>query len=368
MSNIQNLTDESYIKLSLEIAKKGTGKVSPNPLVGCVIIKNDRIIGAGFHEHFGGNHAEINAIENATEEIEGSTLYVNLEPCSHFGKTPPCVDKIIEKKIKRVVIGTMDMNPLVSGQGIKKLKSAGIDVKVGVLENECILMNKFFFKFITQKLPYVTLKAAQTIDGKIADNLGKSKWISCTASRRYVHKLRAKYDAVMVGIGTVKKDDPSLTVRLTEGRNPKRIVIDTKLNLKLSQSLFLNNHDHNLIIVTSKESLKNGSKIKKLLAHDAKIIFVKETSSNKINLKLTLRQLAKINISSILVEGGNEIFSSFVKQKLFDDMLVFITPKIIGSGLSVVSNLGINGIKQSLKVKIASAEKIGDDVLLKITK
>ena len=368
LNSIRSLTDESYIKLSLEIAKKGTGNVSPNPLVGCVLIKDDRIIGAGFHERFGGNHAEINAFENASEDIDGSTLYVNLEPCSHFGKTPPCVDKIIEKKVKRVVIGTMDMNPLVSGQGIKKLKLAGIDVKVGVLENECISMNKFFFKYITQKLPYVTLKAAQTLDGKIADDSGRSKWISCTASRRYVHKLRAKYDAVMVGIGTVKKDDPSLTVRLTEGRNPKRIVIDTRLDLKLSQSLFLNNHDHNIIVVTSKESKKKVGKIKKLLAHGAQIIYVKESSSNKINLKVALQELAKINITSILVEGGSEIFTSFVKQKLFDDILVFITPKIIGSGLSVVNNLGINGIKQSLKVKIASAEKIGDDVLLELTK
>ena len=216
------MTDESYIKLAIEIAKKGRGNVSPNPLVGCIIVKDERIIGAGYHEKYGENHAEINAINSAKESIEGSTLFVNLEPCSHQGLTPPCVDKIIENKIKRVVIGTLDMNPLVCGNGIKKLKAAGIDVKAGILENECTALNKFFFKHITKKIPYVTLKIAQTLDGKIADRKGDSKWISSLLSRRYVHELRSKYDAVLIGLGTVLKDNPSLTVRLTEGRNPRK--------------------------------------------------------------------------------------------------------------------------------------------------
>ncbi len=194
------MSDESYIKLAIEIAKKGIGSVSPNPLVGCVIVKNDKIISAGYHEKFGENHAEINAIEKAKESIEGATLYTNLEPCSHQGKTPPCVDKIIEKKIKKVVVGTNDMNPLVSGNGIRKLKSAGIDVKVGIMENECIELNRFFFKYITEKIPYITLKAAQTLDGRIADKSGDSKWISSIESRKYVHQLRACYDAVLVGL------------------------------------------------------------------------------------------------------------------------------------------------------------------------
>ncbi len=191
------MTDESYIRLAIEIAKKGAGRVSPNPLVGAVVVKNERILGAGFHEKFGGKHAEINAIEKAKESIEGATLFVNLEPCSHYGKTPPCVDRIISEKIKRVVIGTLDMNPLTSGIGVKKLKSAGIDVKVGILENECIGLNKFFFKYITKKLPYVSLKSAQTIDGRIADKSGESAWISSLQSRKYVHSLRAQYDAVL---------------------------------------------------------------------------------------------------------------------------------------------------------------------------
>ena len=250
------MTDESYIKLAIELAKKGIGKVSPNPLVGCVIIKDERIIGAGYHEKFGGNHAEINAINSARENLEGAALYINLEPCSHQGKTPPCVDKIIEKKIKRVVVGTLDMNPMISGAGVKKLKAAGIEVKVGLLEKECVELNKFFFKYITKKIPYVTLKVAQTIDGKIADTAGNSKWISSMVSRRRVHSLRTKYDAVLVGAGTVVSDDPSLTVRLTEGRNPKRIILDSNLDLTSEYKIIRNNPDKNLIVVTSKKSIK----------------------------------------------------------------------------------------------------------------
>jgi len=362
------LTDESYIQLAIEIAKKGTGGVSPNPLVGCVIVKNNRIIGAGYHEKFGSNHAEINAINGAKEDVEGSTLYINLEPCSHQGKTPPCVDKIIQKKIKKVVIGTLDMNPLVSGAGVKKLKAAGIEVKAGVLEKECVQLNKFFFKYITKKIPYVTLKAAQTIDGRIADKNGDSKWISSLNSRKYVHTLRSKYDAVLIGSGTVIKDNPNLTVRLTEGRNPRRIVFDTNLKLKTSQRLYTNNGDKKLIVVTSKNSVDKKGKIKKLLSSGTQIIYVKENGSGRLNLKSALRELYKIQISSILVEGGNEIFTSFIKENLFDEIQLFITPKILGCGLPLIGSIGIKNIKRAMKVKLVNTEKIGDDLLLELIK
>jgi diaminohydroxyphosphoribosylaminopyrimidine deaminase/5-amino-6-(5-phosphoribosylamino)uracil reductase len=258
------LTDESYIKLTLELARKGRGNVSPNPMVGAVLVKDDKIIGAGYHEYFGGNHAEVNAISNSRTQLDGATLYVNLEPCSHFGKTPPCVDTIIQNKISRVVIGTLDMNPVVSGNGIRRLKEAGIDVRVGVLENECVSLNKFFFKHITQQLPYVTLKAAQTLDGKIADPKGDSKWITSLNARRYVHSLRSQYDAVLVGASTIRKDDPSLTVRFIEGRNPKRIVLDSGLRLSLNYSIFNNNMDSNLIVVASRKSASKVRKIEKM--------------------------------------------------------------------------------------------------------
>jgi diaminohydroxyphosphoribosylaminopyrimidine deaminase/5-amino-6-(5-phosphoribosylamino)uracil reductase len=362
------LTDESYIQLAIEIAKKGMGNVSPNPLVGCVIVKNERIIGAGYHEKFGENHAEINAINSASENIDGSTLFVNLEPCSHRGKTPPCVDKIIEKKIKRVVIGTLDMNPLVYGKSIKKLKGAGIDVKVGVLEKECIKLNKFFFKYISKKIPYVTLKAAQTLDGKIADYNGYSKWVSSVDSRRYVHSLRSKYDAVLVGAGTVAKDDPNLTVRLVEGRNPMRIVLDTNLKLKSDHKLFRNNGDKNLIIITSEKSVEKKNKIKKLYSTGVKVILVKVDENGGLDLKSALRELGKLNIASILVEGGNKIFTSFIKSNLYDDILLFLTPKILGNGVPTIGNLGIYDIRKAVKVKVKTVDTIGDDILVELVK
>lgn len=362
------MTDESYIKLTLELAKKGRGFVSPNPLVGCIIIKEDRIIGAGFHKEYGGKHAEINAIDSAKVNVEGSTLYVNLEPCSHQGNTPPCVDKIIEKKIKKVIIGTMDMNPLVSGNGIRKLKKAGIDVKVGVLENECLILNKFFFKFITKKTPYVTLKVAQTLDGKIADGDGGSKWITSLPSRRYVHSLRSHYDAVLIGSGTLIKDDPSLTVRLTEGRNPLRLILDTNLNLKTSHKIFTNNADKKLTLITSKANINRKRKLSRLEKLGVNVIFAKKEGPNRLNLKSVLRELGKRNISSILVEGGGSVFTSFIQQNLFDNILVFLSPKILGQGIPAIGDIGITNIKRAQKIKIDRFEKIGEDLLVDLTK
>jgi diaminohydroxyphosphoribosylaminopyrimidine deaminase/5-amino-6-(5-phosphoribosylamino)uracil reductase len=361
------LTDESYIQLALEIAKKGIGEVSPNPLVGCILVKDNRIIGAGYHEKFGANHAEVNAIENAKEPVDGSTLFINLEPCSHFGKTPPCVEKIIEKKIKKVVIGTLDMNPLVSGNGVKKLKSAGIDVKVGVLEKECIDLNKFFFKYITHKIPYITLKAAQTLDGKIADIKGGSQWISSVESRKFVHHLRANYDAVMVGAGTVEKDNPSLTVRLTDGRNPRRIILDNALSLNIEKRLFAKNNDHKTILVTSRNN-ENKRKVKNLQDLGVKVLFARTDKAGNLNLKNVLRELAKNQIASVLVEGGSRVFSSFTKSRLYDDIYLFISPKLIGCGIPLIENIGIKSIKKTLKVKIKNYEMKGDDLMLKLEK
>ena len=361
------MTDESYIQLALEIAKKGIGEVSPNPLVGCILVKDDRIIGAGYHEKFGENHAEVNAIENAKESLDGSTLFINLEPCSHFGKTPPCVDKIIDVKIKKVVIGTLDMNPLVSGNGVKKLKSAGIDVKVGILEKECIDLNKFFFKYITENIPYISLKAAQTLDGKIADIKGGSRWISSMQSRRFVHQLRANYDAVLVGAGTVNQDNPSLTVRLTDGRNPRRIILDSGLVLNIDRRLFTRNNDHKTILVTSR-NIEKKQKVKKLESLGVKVLYARQDKNGNLNLKSVLKELAENQIASILVEGGSRVFSSFIKSGLYDDMYLFISPKIIGNGIPVVENIGVKNIKGTLKVKIKNYELKGDDLMLKLEK
>ena len=362
------MADESYIQLTIEIAKKGEGKVSPNPLVGCVITKDNRIIGAGYHQKFGEEHAEINAINSATESLEGSTLYVNLEPCSHHGKTPPCVDKIIEKKIKRVVIGTLDVNPLVSGNGVRKLKKAGVDVKVGVLEKECLELNKFFFKNITKKIPYVTIKAAQTLDGMIADQNNFSRWISSDSSRKYVHSLRSKYDAVLIGSETAKIDDPKMTVRMVEGRNPFRIVLDSELKLDPDLKLFKNNNDKKTILVTAANNQSKKNKIEKFKKRGVEVIFVNKNKNSRIDLLSLLKKLSNKGIASILVEGGGKTFSSFAKLDLFDDILLFISPKILGDGIKTFSELNYKNLKQSMKLKIVKSDIVGDDILVKLTR
>lgn len=362
------MADESYIQLSIEIAKKGEGSVSPNPLVGCVIIKDSKIIGAGYHQKFGEDHAEINAINSSTESLEGSTLYVNLEPCSHHGKTPPCVDRIIKEKIKRVVIGTLDLNPLVSGNGIKVLKKAGIDVKVGVLEKECVELNKFFFKFITDKLPYVTLKAAQTLDGMIADKNNYSEWISSSESRKYVHWLRAKYDAVLIGSETARIDNPKLTVRMTEGRNPYRVVLDSNLKLKNELNLFKNNSDNKTIVITSDKNKSKLKKIKQLEKLGVKVLYAKSDSLGRLQLKSVLKELAKLQLISVLVEGGSKIYSSFIKKNLYDDVNLFVSPKILGGGLNTFSEMKGNKLRDASKLNINHVQKIGDDLLIELVK
>jgi diaminohydroxyphosphoribosylaminopyrimidine deaminase / 5-amino-6-(5-phosphoribosylamino)uracil reductase len=260
------------------------------------------------------------------------------------------------------------MNPLTSGKGVKKLKAAGIEVKVGILEKECTSLNKIFFKYIIKKIPYISIKAAQTLDGKIADLKWRIKWISSASSRKYVHQLRSKYDAVLVGAGTVKKDNPSLTVRLVEGRNPRRIILDTHLTLKTSYRIFSKNIDKNLIIITSVSSLSKNRKINKLRQLGAQIIFTKENESGKIDLKKAMEELAKIQISSVLVEGGSEVITSFLEQKLYDDVLVFISPKILGEGKPAIGSLGIKSIHKALQLNIEKFEKIGDDLLLELKK
>lgn len=362
------MADESYIQLTIEIAKKGEGSVSPNPLVGCVITKNNRIIGAGYHQKFGEEHAEINAINSTSETLEDSTLYVNLEPCSHHGKTPPCVERIIKEKIKRVVIGTLDINPLVSGNGVKALKKAGIDVKVGVLEKECIELNKFFFKYISEKLPYVTLKAAQTLDGMIADKNNHSEWISCGEARKHVHWLRARYDAVLIGSETARLDNPKLTVRMVEGRNPFRVVLDSNLKLKSELNLFKNNSDNKTIVVTSEKNKSRLKKIDQLEKLGVKVLFIKSDTHGRIQLKSVLKELSKQHITSVFVEGGSKIYSSFVKQNLFDDIYLFVSPKILGCGLNTFSEFKSNKLGDAAKLNIRRTQKIGDDLLIELVK
>lgn len=362
MSRKQQIPDEFYMKRCIELAKKGSGYVSPNPMVGCVIVKNGKIISEGYHRKFGQFHAERIAINSAHSKgikLKGSTLYVNLEPCTHYGKTPPCVNIIIEHKINRVVIGAIDPNPIISGKGIAILKKNNLDVTTGVLENECKELNRFFLKYIKTGLPYVTLKAAQTLDGKIADINNKSKWISSIASRKLVHKWRSEYDAVLIGRRTLECDNPSLTARLVKGRNPFRIVIDKDLKSDTNFNLFSDKFTDKTIIITSEEP---DIHLKKLLDKRWIKVIKAKTKDGKIVLRDALRKLAKIGIASIMVEGGAYTFSEFINQRAADQLAIFTAPILMGPGVETFKNIE----KKFVHIIKVNCEKIGSDTLMNI--
>ncbi len=360
------MTDESVIRYCVELAEQGAGFVSPNPLVGCVIMKKGKTIAAGFHKVFGGSHAEVDAFNNAEESVEGATLYVNLEPCSHTGKTPPCVDAIIANKIKMVVIGMQDPNPLVAGKGIAKLRAAGIEVKVGIIEDECKYLNRFFIKHITAGLPFISLKIAQTIDGKIATRSSDSKWITSEESRTIVHQTRSKYDAVLVGKNTALIDNPGLDVRMVKGRNPSRIVLDSSLSLPLKLNIFKFNHSKKTFIITTENAIEANLLKVKLLKKTGIVLIAAPVSrkTGRIDLKAALKLIAKQGICSVLVEGGSAVFTNFIKQKLADEIIIFISPKILGSGIPAFDSLNINKISQAQQWQIHSLEQSGTDIMV----
>ena len=351
------VTDKKYIEQCFNIAYKGKGRVSSNPLVGAILVKNGKIIGQGYHKKFGAEHAEVNAIKNATQNVADATLYCNLEPCCHTNKkTPPCVPLIIQKKIKRVVISNLDPNDEVDGKGVEQLREAGIEVISGILEDEGKELNKFYFKYVTKNLPYVTLKVAQSIDGKISEAKNKQTWLTGKESIKYVHKLRSEYDAVLVGANTVKVDNPLLTVRDVKGRNPIRIVIDGKLRIPLNSNILNNNDPDKTWIFTSNNS--NQRKLKQLANKGAKVFSVKTAANGRINLKSVLKVIAKNRINSVLVEGGQKIFSQFLSQNLFDEIIVLQSPKILGKGIN-----GFN-MKRLKKIQLLKMDKLGKDIRL----
>ena len=360
--------DESYIQIALELAKKGKGFVSPKPLVGALLVKNNKIIGAAYRSSPTDENTELIALKNAKEPVQDSVLYTNLEPCVFCEDDLDCIDFIINSKIKKVVIGTVNPHREFGGTAVKKLKKAGIEVKTGVLEKDCCELNKFYFKYSVNPIPYVTLKMASTIDGMIADSSYNSKWITSVESRSLVHELRSEYDAVLVGIKTVKIDNPQLTVRLVEGRNPKRIILDSKLNIDTNLSLVKSNGDKNLIVLTSKKNKSKKRKLEKLYEKGIEVIFVSEDKNGRLSLKKILKKLGKRNINSLLVEGGRKVFSSFIKEKLEDEILIFMGPKILGRGISLTSDLGINSLPKALKYTIKDIDKIGEDALLKLVR
>ncbi|MEG2353900.1 MAG: bifunctional diaminohydroxyphosphoribosylaminopyrimidine deaminase/5-amino-6-(5-phosphoribosylamino)uracil reductase RibD [Clostridium sp.] len=355
--------DKKYMKLALELAKKGCGSVSPNPLVGAVIVKDNRIIGEGYHEIYGGNHAEVNAFTNSSESVDGATIYVTLEPCSHYGKTPPCVDKIIEKNISKVVIGTLDPNPIVSGCGMKKLRDAGINVEVGVLEEECIRINEIFMKYIVKKTPFVVMKIAMSLDGKIATSSGESKWISGEDSRRRVHELRGELSAIMVGVNTIIKDDAELTSRIEGSKNPIRIVVDSTLRIPIESRIIKSINKSRLIIATTNKA--TVERINILEEKGAEVLILKD-KNGRVDLQELMINLGELQIDSILLEGGSILNYSALESSIVDKVQIYIAPKIIGGeqAKTPVSGEGVTLLKDAFKVRDLKTRFIGEDIFI----
>ncbi|WP_457600594.1 bifunctional diaminohydroxyphosphoribosylaminopyrimidine deaminase/5-amino-6-(5-phosphoribosylamino)uracil reductase RibD, partial [Hydrogenivirga sp.] len=321
------MSDRGFMSLALSLAKRRKGLTHPNPTVGCVVVKNGSVVGSGYHEGAGYPHAEVVALEQAGESARGATLYVTLEPCTHFGRTPPCTDAILRAGVRRVVVATLDPNPLVSGKGVQKLRDAGMSVEVGVLEEEARELNEDFFTYITEKRPYVTLKLAQTIDGKIATPSGDSKWITSLASRRFAHRLRAEAGAVLVGINTVLRDDPSLTVRhIPFPKQPLRVVIDPELEIPLGSKIVSDGEAQTLVVFSRRDPAKEGE----LMERGVQLL-----QMDSIELRELLEELARREIVHILVEGGAYTVGEFLKEGLWDRLVVFQAPRLLGDGITL---------------------------------
>lgn len=356
------MLDEDYMKRALQLARKGLGKTSPNPMVGAIIVKDNQIIGKGYHHYYGGRHAEINAIQNARENADRATLYVTLEPCCYHGKTPPCVDAIIHNNIRRVVIGTLDPNPLVNGKSVEILKQQGIEIRVGVLEEECRYLNEAHFKHMSTGIPLVTLKFAQTLDGRIATVTGKSRWISSEKFQRMVHKLRAINDAIMVGIDTVLADDPQLTVRLVKGRNPTRVILDSRLRISADARVVGSQEVAPTIIATTTRA--DEKKLSSLREIGLEVLVIQENESGEVDLRHLLSILGERGISSVLVEGGAGVITSLLRQNLVDKMVIAVAPKLMGKGIEAVGELNIREVSQTLKLSFSKIYRMGEDLVI----
>jgi len=349
------------MQTAIALARKGIGKTSPNPAVGAIIVKNGRIIGKGYHKKAGRAHAEINALKQAGIKAKGAEMYVTLEPCNHFGRTPPCADAIIKAGIKKVFIGMKDPNPLVAGNGIRRLRSAGMDVAVGMLEDECRGINEAYIKYITTKTPFVTLKLASTLDGKIATAAGESKWITGEDARRFAHRMRREADAVMVGIGTVLKDNPELTTRLVKGKDPIRIVIDSKLSIPVNAKV-LNTKRGGIIIATTKPV--KGGRIKALFDKGAEVLAL-PSKTGEVDLKALMKELGKREITNLIIEGGPTLAASAIKDGIVDKIAIFYAPRIFGKeGLPMIEGLGIRRLKDAVSLSRLECKRLGGDILV----
>ncbi|MFE5317114.1 bifunctional diaminohydroxyphosphoribosylaminopyrimidine deaminase/5-amino-6-(5-phosphoribosylamino)uracil reductase RibD [Paenibacillus sp. NPDC056579] len=356
------LNDEFYMKLALQLAEGAAGQTGINPAVGCVLVKDGRIVGMGAHLKRGTPHAEIHALQMAGEEAAGCTAYVTLEPCSHFGKTPPCSDRLIKENVKRVVVATTDPNPLVAGAGVERLRAHGIEVSVGLLAEESRRLNEAFNKFIMTRLPFVTLKTASTLDGKIASKTGDSKWITNADSRAFVHTLRHRNQAIMVGVGTVLADDPLLTTRLdVPAQNPIRIIADSALRIPLTAQVVRDRSAETVVLTTA-----DANPAKRAELEQAGVTVLACGEGSRVDLQEAMRRLGERDIATILLEGGGALNGAMLEQQLIDKMLLFYAPKIIG-GAEAPSNFqfaGFERMNDAIRLERVKVSQFGDDVCI----
>lgn len=359
------MDDSVYMKRTLELAAKGSGSTSPNPLVGAVIVKAGKVIGEGWHKRAGESHAEVNAIMNSSEDVEGSTIYVNLEPCSHFGRTPPCAAELVKRRFKRVVVAMEDPNPLVAGRGIKLLRDSGIQVDTGVNRLEALKLNDIFIKYITKRTPFVLLKSAMTLDGKTAAKSGDSKWISGESSREYAHHLRKRYSSILVGLNTVIKDNPELTTRLVgvAARNPVRIVVDSKGSIPVDAKVLITDANRRSIIVSTADMPEEKQEYLKNKGAD---IIITDKKAGRVDLRQLVEELGKMGIDSLMVEGGGTVAAAFLEEGLVDKVAIFIAPILIGGKTSPtpVMGAGVEFIRDGYSLKHKSVTEFGQDLLI----
>lgn len=360
---MQKDLDEHYMKRAIAIARNATGRTSPNPLVGAVIVKDGRIVAEGWHRKAGTPHAEVHALNMAGELAKGATVYVSLEPCAHYGRTGPCAKALVEAGVSRVVMAMTDPNPKVAGKGIAILEEAGVDVTTGVLEEEAVELNEVFLKWMTTGKPFVALKTAMSLDGKIATATGQSQWISNEESRYEVHRLRDIHDGILVGINTALKDNPSLTTRLTEyeGKNPIRIVVDSQARLPLTSKLVQDGLAETIVATTAKAP---AERVQTLEAAGVKVLTC--GTGDSVDLELMMQKLGELRITSVLVEGGGSVNYSLLQAGLVDRVYAFIAPKLIGgrTALTPVEGEGFGELAQAVELEKIQLKQLGDDVFI----
>lgn len=362
------MAEERFMKRAIELAKQGAGWTAPNPLVGAVVVKNGRVIGEGYHRKYGELHAERNALAACSEDPAGATLYVTLEPCCHYGKTPPCTEIIIEKKIAKVVIGSRDPNPKVAGKGARILREHGIEVVEDYMREACDALNPVFFHYITTKTPYVVLKFAMTLDGKIATRTGASKWITGEAARNHVHQLRGRYAGILAGIGTVLADDPMLNCRIDGAHQPLRIILDSHLRIPMGSRLVRSAKEYPLLIVCNesiREREEGASRIQKLTDAGAKVWTLPEKNGHP-DLNVLMQRLGEEKIDSVLIEGGGTVNEAALKAHIVHHVYAYIAPKIFGGedAKTPVEGSGIRLPQECANLRLAKITVLLNDMLL----